>query len=102
MTIAKRLTDAVFSVAQAEARASVWKEIVESDLATKRDFMEVEAGLKRDIKELDTSLRGEIVQSVLRTRAQISELQATTLRVAMAMTAFTITAIGLMIHFLGR
>lgn len=38
---------------QAEVQAEAFKELIEDNLATKRDLKELEANLKRDIKEID-------------------------------------------------
>ena len=69
------MIDAGFTQRQAEAQAEIWAEIVESDLATKRDLKDVEVGLKRDIKELETSLRRDIKELEVGLKHDIKELE---------------------------
>jgi hypothetical protein len=58
LEFARRMTKAGFTREQAEAQAELFAEIVESDLATKRDLKDVEAKLSRDIKELEVRMSG--------------------------------------------
>jgi predicted amino acid-binding ACT domain protein len=60
----KRLKDAGFTETQAEAQTALLVDIIETELATKRDIKElevvirqVEAATKRDIKELEVVIR---------------------------------------------
>lgn len=48
---AKRLKEAGFTEQQAEVQAEARAEILEGELATKRDIAELKAELKRDIAE---------------------------------------------------
>ena len=50
---AQKLKDAGVPAKQAEAQAFVLYEIINSNLATRRDIEEIRAELKRDIKELE-------------------------------------------------
>ena len=75
LAVSKRMIDAGFTQRQAEAQAEIWAEIVESDLATKRDLKDVEVGLKRDIKELETSLRRDIKELEVGLKHDIKELE---------------------------
>ena len=45
---------------QAEVQAETFKELIEDNLATKRDLMAVEAGLKRDISAVEANLKRDI------------------------------------------
>ncbi|MBA2594664.1 MAG: DUF1640 domain-containing protein [Gammaproteobacteria bacterium] len=58
LKFAKRLKEAGFTEEQAEALADAEAELIEQNLATKRDI----ADLKRDIKELEVTLGNEIKQ----------------------------------------
>ncbi|MGH8612836.1 MAG: coiled-coil domain-containing protein [Gammaproteobacteria bacterium] len=86
LKFAKRLKEAGFTEQQAEALADAEAELIEQNLATKRDIEEVKrdieevkreieevkreiadvkreiTGVKRDIKELEVTLRNEIKQ----------------------------------------
>ncbi len=75
LAVSKRMVDAGFTQKQAEAQAEIWAEIVESDLATKRDLKDVDVGLKRDIKELETSLRRDIKELEVGLKHDIKELE---------------------------
>ena len=48
----KKLREAGFTEQQAEVQAEAIKEIIEDNLATKKDLMEVKTELKRDIAEM--------------------------------------------------
>jgi hypothetical protein len=49
----KKLIAAGFTSAQAEVQAETLAEVLEDQLATKRDLQEMENSLKRDIKEME-------------------------------------------------
>ena len=113
LAVSKRMIDAGFTQRQAEAQAEIWAEIVESDLATKRDLKDVEVGLKRDIKELETSLRRDIKELEVGLKHDIKalELKMDTWRESMTRqmwqmsmgTAVAVTTlVGFMIRFMGR
>ncbi len=58
LKFAKRLKEAGFTEQQAEALAHAEAELIEQNLATKRDI----ADLKRDIKELEVKIEVKIEQ----------------------------------------
>ncbi len=58
--LAKRLKEAGFTEQQAEALAAAEAELIENNLATKRDLQELEVALKKDIKELELRLEAKI------------------------------------------
>ena len=67
LTIARKLKQGGFSPEQAEANAAIWSDIIESDLASKRDIKDlelkitqVEANLRRDLKEMDSNLQRDL------------------------------------------
>jgi len=53
LAISNKMKQAGFTPQQAEAQAQLFADIVDSDLATKRDLKDIEVALKRDIKEID-------------------------------------------------
>ena len=62
----KRLTAAGMPEAQAEVLADEQTNLIENNLATKRDLKELEVALKRDLKELEARLVGQIRESEMR------------------------------------
>ena len=131
LAVSKRMIDAGFTQQQAEAQAEIWADIVESDLASKRDLKEIdlkistveanlrrdikdiEANLRRDIKELDAGLKRDIKELDVSLKRDIKELELkmdtwreaqTRLAVQMSMgTAVAVTTlVGFMIRFIGR
>jgi len=72
LKFARRLKEAGFTEQQAEALADAEAELIEQNLATKRDIADIKrdiadvkrdiADVKRDIKELEFTLRNEIKQ----------------------------------------
>jgi hypothetical protein len=60
----KKLVAVGFTQPQAEVQAETMAEIIDDNLATKKDLEEIETSLKRDIKELD--LKIENVRSDLK------------------------------------
>ncbi|MCD4696735.1 MAG: hypothetical protein K8S16_10900 [Bacteroidales bacterium] len=56
LSYAKKLISVGVPQEQAEVQAETFSEIIESELATKRDMKELETSLKRDIKELEQKL----------------------------------------------
>ncbi|MGH8489571.1 MAG: hypothetical protein ACREXS_12090 [Gammaproteobacteria bacterium] len=75
LKFAKRLKEAGFTEQQAEALAVAEAELVEENLATKRDLKELEVALKRDIKELETSLKRDIKELETSLKRDIKELE---------------------------
>ena len=70
LKFAKRLKEAGFAEQQAEALADAEAELIEQNLATKRDS----ADLKRDIKELEVTLRNDLKQFEVTLRNEIKQL----------------------------
>jgi hypothetical protein len=65
LKFAKRLKEAGFTEQQAEALAAAEAELIEQNLATKRDITDIKrdiADVKRDIKELEVTLRNDMKQ----------------------------------------
>lgn len=60
LKFAKRLKEAGFTESQAEALASAEAELIEANLATKRDLKEVEAKLTRDIEALRAEIKRDL------------------------------------------
>jgi hypothetical protein len=82
LKFAKRLKEAGFTDQQAEALAAAEAELIEENLATKRDLKETEAELKRDIKELETALKRDIkeLEGALRNEIKQTDLKIELLR----------------------
>ncbi|MGH8612346.1 MAG: hypothetical protein ACREYF_09975 [Gammaproteobacteria bacterium] len=84
LKFAKRLKEAGFTEQQAEALADAEAELIEQNLATKRDIADIKldiadvkrdiADIKRDIKALEVTLRGEIKQLDVRIEQVRSDL----------------------------
>jgi len=77
LKFAKRLKEAGFTEQQAEALADAEAELIEQNLATKRDIADLKrdiADVKRDIKELEVTLRNEIKQLDVTLRGEIKQL----------------------------
>ena len=113
LAVAKRLIEAGVPRQQAEVQAEIWADIVESDLATKRDLKEVEVRLSRDIKEIEAKLSRDIKELDTRLSRDIKELelkmdkgqietQRHMLQVGLGMAALTITVLGFLFRFLGK
>ena len=60
LTYAKKLQEAGVPIQQAEAHAGALKELVEDNLATKRDIKELEAALRHEIELLRRELKQDI------------------------------------------
>ena len=76
LAMSKRLEAAGMDRALAEEQALIWDEIVESDLATKRDLAEIEAALKKDVAELETNLKRDVAEIEARLGHKIAELES--------------------------
>ena len=77
LKFAKRLKEAGFTEQQAEALADAEAELIEQNLATKRDIADVQrdiADLKRDMKELEVTLHSAIKQLEVTLRGEIKQL----------------------------
>jgi len=86
----KKLVTVGVSEAQAEVQAEALSDLLESNLATKRDIAEIkrdiaeirhdmttmETSLKRDMKVLDTSLRHEMKELEMRLTIRLGAIMA--------------------------
>jgi hypothetical protein len=94
---------------QAEAQASLFAELIGSELATKRDLSEIDAGLKQSIKELDfkisqveANLRRDIKELELSVGETLTESQRQMLLGGLAIAGIIIAALGFLFRFLGH
>lgn len=63
---AKKLKAVGFTEDQAEVQAEYLAELVDEQLATKKDFKELEVSLKRDIKELNLAHKHDMKELEIR------------------------------------
>lgn len=70
------LTKGGFTREQAEVQARALLNIVEEELASKRDIKETETILRTEIRAVENSLRAEIKEVESSLRAQIKEVRA--------------------------
>jgi hypothetical protein len=73
LTYSKKLQEAGFTARQAEAQAEALREVVEDNLATKRDLKEMEVTLRTDLKEMEVRLS----QQIELVRRDMKELELT-------------------------
>ncbi|QLA16684.1 DUF1640 domain-containing protein [Desulfolutivibrio sulfoxidireducens] len=64
LAFAKRLMEAGFTERQAEAQVTVLREIVESELATKRDLRELELRLTAEMVKVNAETKADILKWV--------------------------------------
>jgi len=120
LAISNKMKQAGFTPQQAEAQAQLFADLVDSDLATKRDLKDVEAALTRDIKQLDlkisqveanlkrdlseveASLKHDLKSLELTFGKLFAEGQRQTLLGGLGVGAFVIAAVGLLIRFAGH
>ena len=89
LTYAKRLIQAGMPQQQAEVQAQVFREVIESNLATKRDIAEVKADIERvkadiervkaDIERVKADIekvRAELKADIERVKADIAKVKA--------------------------
>ena len=83
LKFAKRLQEAGFTEQQAEALAAAEAELIEENLATKRDvagvmqtIKELEVSLRRDMKELEVSLKRDMKELEASLKRDMKELEA--------------------------
>jgi len=62
-TAVKKLQAAGFTEQQAQAQTALLTELVESELATKRDIEALRSELKRDLKELDLRFEARLAET---------------------------------------
>jgi predicted phage-related endonuclease len=127
LAIAKRLAKGGFTAEQAETSAQIIGELVDSELATKRDLKElelmisqvesslkrdmkelelkigqVEANLKRDLKELEVTLRRDIKESELKLEKSLADMHRQMWQVSVGTALMVITVLGFLFRFTAR
>jgi len=75
LSIAKQLEAAGVPRAQAEAHVQILSDVVENEIATKRDLKELEAGTKRDLKELEAATKRDLKELEAATKRDLKELE---------------------------
>ena len=82
LSYAKKLISVGVPQEQAEVQAETFSEIIESELATKRDIYilrkdmkEMETSLKRDTKNLETSLKRDMKELEVSVKRDMKELE---------------------------
>ena len=112
LALARQLKESGFTPQQAEAQAELWTDIVESDLATKRDIKDidlkisqVEANLRRDIKDVDVriaqveaNLKRDIKELELKFDRGFSDTRTSMWQIGMGLAAFIIGAVGILMR----
>ena len=76
----KRLTDTGFTEAQAEALADEQVNLLNGNLATKRDLAELGAATERDLAELGAATKRDLAELGAATERDLAELGAATKR----------------------
>jgi hypothetical protein len=76
LTYSKKLQDAGFTARQAEAQAEALRQIVEDNLATKRDLKDLEAALRTDLKEVETKLSRDLKETEAKLSRDLKETEA--------------------------
>ena len=120
LAIAKRMAKGGFTAEQAETSAQLIGELVDSELATKRDLKEqegslkrdlkelelmirqVEANLKRDLKEMEVTLRRDIKESELRLEKSLADMHRQMWQVSVGTALMVITVLGFLFRFAAR
>ena len=90
----KKLQAAGFTEPQAEVQAQALAELVNEQLATKRDLKELEVNLRRDLKELETILRRDMEAMRLEWKRDMKELE---LRMTVKLGALIAGGVGLIV-----
>jgi hypothetical protein len=90
----KKLLAAGFSESQAEVQAQAIAELVNEQLATKRDLKELEAALRRDIEALRTELKRDIEALRTELKRDLKELE---LRITVRLGALITAGVGLIV-----
>ena len=65
-----------FTPAQAKVQAETLKQLIDNDLATKKDLKELEIILKHDVKELEIILKHDVKELEIILRKEIAEVKA--------------------------
>ncbi len=87
LAYANKLKKAGIPGEQAEVHAVAIAEIVNEQMATKRDIKELETALRHDMKEMDTALRHDIKEMEMR----LKEME---MRLTIRMGAMAVVVIG--------
>ncbi len=95
---AKRLKEVGFTEQQAEVQAETIKELIDNNLATKKDLKELEGNLKLDIKELDTKLTRDIKELEAKLTRDIKEMGYKTIIGLGSVMVVGITVPGMLMH----
>jgi len=72
----KKLVTVGVSEKQAEVQAETLTELLDNNLATKRDLKELETSLKRDIKELEASTQRDLKELEMRLTIRLGAIMA--------------------------
>ena len=75
LTYSKKLQEAGFTARQAEAQAEALREVVEDNLATKRDLKDLEVALRTDLKDSEVALRTDLKEVEARLGREIKDLE---------------------------
>jgi hypothetical protein len=71
---AKKLQAVGFTAEQAETQAECMAEILDSNVATKKDLKELEAATKKDLKELEAATKKDLKELEATTKRDLREL----------------------------
>lgn len=87
----KKLQAAGFTEAQAEVQAEAIAELVNEQLATKRDLKDLETTLQRDLAELEAALKRDLKERETTLKRDLKELE---LRLTVRLGAIVTAAVG--------
>ena len=87
LKFAKRIQEAGFTEQQAEALAAAEAELIDENLATKRDI----AGVMQTIKELEVSLRRDMKELEVSLKRDMQDLEY---RITIKLGAMLVVAVG--------
>ena len=76
----KKLTEVGFTEPQAETLAQAQAELIDSQLASKRDLKEAEVALTRDLREEEANLKRDLKELELRFEARLADTKAEIIR----------------------
>jgi len=91
LAYANKLKKAGIPGEQAEVHAAAIAEIVNEQMATKRDIKELETALRHDMKEMDTALRRDMKEMETVLKHEIKEME---MRLTIRMGAMAVVTIG--------
>ena len=98
LAIAKRMAKGGFTAEQAETSAQIIGELIDSELATKRDLKELE--LK--ISQVEANLKRDIKESELRLEKSLADMHRQMWQVSVGTALMVITVLGFLFRFLAR